>query len=136
MKKGSKAAKAWGAKMRRLRTGIVRRVTRRRTRKARIVRRSGAVSMARRGRRVAHRRGMMSGAGTGGLLKSALIGVGGAHLANFVPVNVPYKEEAAGALTAYMMSGKNLKSAAVGAGAVYLLKMIGTGGAAGANNLN
>jgi len=65
----------------------------------------------------------MSGSGAGSLAKSALIGIGGAHLAGYIPVNVPYKEEAVGAIAAYLMGGKNIKSAAVGAGAVYLTKM-------------
>lgn len=85
--------------------------------------RRSAIRMAR--RRARHsKRSIMSGAGVGGLAKSALIGIGTAHLSGYVPVNVPFKEELAGAVGAYLVGGKNVKSAVVGAGAVYLTKMI------------
>ncbi len=89
--------------------------------------------MARR-RRSSSRRSPLGSAGMGGLAKSALIGIGTAHLANYVPINVPYKEELAGAVGAYLIGGKNIKSAAVGAGAVFLTKMVSgqsTSGTAG-----
>ena len=88
--------------------------------------------MARR-RRVHHKRSMLGGSGIGGLAKSALIGIGGAHLSGYVPINVPYKEEAAGAAAAYLIGSKNIKSAAVGAAAVFLTKMAqgNTGGSSG-----
>ena len=88
--------------------------------------------MARRKRHFSRKSGMLGGAGS--LVKSALIGIGGAHLSGYVPVAVPFKEEAAGAIAAYMIGGKNIKSAAVGAAAVYLTKMLGGGGAAGSQN--
>jgi len=81
-------------------------------------------------RRVSNRKGMLGGAGVSGLAKSALIGIGGAHLSGYVPINVPYKEEAAGALSAYMLGGKNIKNAAAGAAAVYLAKMLSNNGSA------
>ena len=96
----------------------------RRARKIKVRTRRGRVNMARRRHRTSHRRGMLGGAGVSGLAKSALIGIGSAHLAGYVPVNIPYKEEVAGAVGAYMIGGKNIKSAAVGAGAVFLTKML------------
>ena len=78
---------------------------------------------------------MLGGSGISGMAKSALVGIGGAHLAGYVPVNVPYKEEAAGAIAAYMLGGKNIKSAAIGAGAVFLSKMMqGNAGAGSAGS--
>jgi len=131
MKKGSKQAKAWGRRMKALRMGISRRITRRK--KVKVRRRTGVFRMARKHKRVSHRRGLMGG--TSSLLKSALIGVGTAHFAGYVPVNVPMKEEMAGALGAYMVGGKNVKSAVVGAGAVYLAKMLnGTSGVGSSQN--
>lgn len=96
-------------------------------------RKRSMVKMARR-RRSSSRRSPLGSAGMGGLAKSALIGIGTAHLANYVPINVPYKEELAGAVGAYLIGGKNIKSAAVGAGAVFLTKMVSgqsTSGTAG-----
>lgn len=90
-----------------------------RTVKRKVKRR--AVRMARRHRKSGRK---SFNGGMGGLAKSALIGIGSAHLAAFVPVNVPYKEEAAGAIGAYLIGGKNVKSAAIGAGAVFLTKML------------
>ena len=86
----------------------------------------GVVYMARR-RRTHHRRGIMGGSGVNSLVRSALIGVGTAHFAGYVPVNIPFKEEAAGAAGAYLVGGKNIKSAAVGAAAVYVAKMLSGG---------
>jgi len=86
--------------------------------------RRNVVRMARR-RRMSHRRGMLGGAGMGGLAKSALMGLGAAHLSGYIPVNVPYKEEIAGAVAGYLLGGKNVKSAAAGGGAVFLSKMMG-----------
>jgi len=89
--------------------------------------------MARR-RRVSHRRGFGGMGGVGSLAKSALVGIGGAHLAGYVPVNIPFKEEAAGAVASYLTGGKNIKSMAVAAGAVYLTKMMQGGGSGNAGN--
>lgn len=80
----------------------------------------GALSMVR--HRKSHKRSF--GGGSGSLIKTALIGIGTAEFANFIPVNIPFKEEAAGAAGAYLVGGKNVKSALVGAGAVYLKKMV------------
>ncbi len=85
--------------------------------------------MARRRGRVSHRRGMLGGAGISGMAKSALVGIGGAHLAGYIPFAMPYKEEVAGAAAAYLLGGKNIKSAAIGAGAVFLSKMVQGGNA-------
>ena len=127
MKKGSAAAKAWGRRMRALRTGIVKKVRRRRMSRS-VKRRTGVFRMARRSKRVSHRRGMLGGSGVSSLAKSALIGVGTAHFAGYIPVSIPFKEEAAGAVGAYLIGGKNIKSAAVGAAAVYLAKMLANNG--------
>ena len=115
VKKGAKKAKA--------------RVTRTRTRRVKSRR---VFHMARRrGRRVSHRRTGMSGS-VMSLIKPALIGIGAAHLSGYVPINVPYKEEAAGAVAGYLLGGK-IKGAAIGAGAVFLSKMAqgSTGGSSG-----
>lgn len=107
VKSGSKKAKA----------SVTKRVKRR---KVKVKRSRGVSSMAK--RRFSKRsRSMISG--SGGLAKSALIGIGAAHLAGYVPFAMPYKEEAAGAIGAYLIGGKNIKSAAVGAAAVFLTKM-------------
>jgi hypothetical protein len=134
MKKGSAAAKAWGRRMKALRTGIVKRVSKRRRVARRVTRRTGVFRMARRrSRRVSHRKSMMGG--TGSLAKSALIGVGAAHFAGYIPVSIPMKEEAVGALAAYFIGGKSVKNAAVGGGAVYLAKMLaGNAGVSGGNS--
>jgi len=88
---------------------------------------SGAVRMVRRGRKRSSHRGGIGGGGMMSLVKSALVGIGTAHLAGYVPIQVPYKEEVAGAIGAYMLGGKNIKTAAVGAGAVFLTKMVSSG---------
>jgi hypothetical protein len=67
------------------------------------------------------RKSKMGGAGS--LIKSALIGLGSAHVAGYLPLSVPMKEEVAGAAGAYLMN-KNPMSALVGAGAVYLTKRV------------
>lgn len=82
--------------------------------------------MARKRRFSKRSRSMISG--TGGLAKSALVGIGAAHLAGYIPFAMPYKEEAAGAIGAYLVGGKNIKSAAVGAAAVFLTKMASNSG--------
>lgn len=93
------------------------------------------LSMVRRGRiRRFVRRQSRSVGGIGnisGLAKSGLIGIGAAHVAGYIPINVPYKEEAAGALAGYMLGGKNIKGAIVGAGAVFLAKMANGQGVSG-----
>jgi len=63
-----------------------------------------------------------------GMIKSALVGIGTAHLAGYIPFAMPYKEEAAGAIGAYLVGGKNIKSAAIGAAAVFLSKMASSNG--------
>lgn len=85
--------------------------------------------MARGRRSRKHSRRGMIGGGVSSLLKSALIGIGSAHVAGYVPVQIPMKEEAAGAIGAYLVGGKNIKSAIIGAGAVYAAKMLSNGGA-------
>jgi len=78
-----------------------------------------AVNMGK--RRGFSRKSKMGGAGS--LIKSALIGLGAAHMAGYVPIQVPMKEEVAGAVGAYAMN-RNPVSALVGAGAVYLTKRV------------
>lgn len=85
--------------------------------------------MARR-RRVSHRRSFGGLGGAGSMAKSALVGIGGAHLAGYIPFNMPFKEEAAGAAASYLTGGKNIKSMAIAAGAVYLTKMMQGGSVA------
>jgi len=88
-----------------------------RVRKRRI---TGGVIM--RGRkRIIGRKSFAGSSGAGSLIKGALYGIAGAHLAGYIPVNIPMKEEVAGALTAYAMN-KNIKSAGAGAVAVFLTK--------------
>ena len=90
------------------------------SRKVKRKRSRGVSKMAK--RRFSKRsRSMISG--SSGLAKSALVGIGAAHLAGYIPFAMPYKEEAAGAIGAYLVGGKNIKSAAVGAAAVFLTKM-------------
>ena len=84
------------------------------------------------GIKMAKKRGFSRKSGVNGmsLLKSALIGIGSAHVAGYVPVNVPYKEEASGAIGAFICN-RSVKSAAVGAGAVLLTKMLQNNGTTG-----
>lgn len=99
------------------------------------VKHRGVFSMVRH-RRSSHRRGMMGG-GVNSLAKTALVGVGAAHFAGYIPVQVPFKEELAGAAAAWFLGGKNVKSLAVGGGAVFLAKMLsgqGVGGSSGSTN--
>jgi len=110
----------------------------RRVRSVRVKRRrhlSGAVSMVRRGRKRSSHRGF-AGGGMSSLVKSALVGIGAAHLVGYVPIQVPYKEEVAGAIGAYMLGGKNIKTAAVGAGAVFLTKMVSSGAVSQATGIS
>jgi len=79
----------------------------------------GGFSMAKKSK--TFRRSAMGGGMS--LLKSALIGIGSAHVAGYVPISVPYKEEAAGAIGAFAMN-KSIKSAAIGAGAVLATKWL------------
>jgi hypothetical protein len=108
----------------------------RRAKRARVVHaRRSVVRMARRrGRKVSHRRGVMGMGGMGSIAKSALVGVGAAHFAGYIPVSIPFKEEAAGAIGAYLVAGKSVKSAAIGGIAVYLAKMLSGSGAASSGN--
>ena len=94
--------------------------TRRRAKTKVKRRRTGGLKMARR-KKVSHRKSGLGGSSS--LIRSALVGIGAAHLSGYVPVTVPYKEEIAGAAGAYMLGGKSMKSAAVGAAAVFLTKM-------------
>jgi hypothetical protein len=96
------------------RATVVRKVKRKRLR--------GNYSMAKRGRKYSRRSSSMGG--TSSLLKTALIGIGTAEFANMVPIALPFKEELVGAAGAYLVGGKNIKSAAVGAGAVYAKKKL------------
>ena len=83
------------------------------------------VSMARRSKRVSHRRGMFGGSGLMGLVKPALEGVGTATVVNQLTggEKIPFQSEVAGAAGAYLMH-RSIKSAAIGAGAVLLLKYL------------
>lgn len=106
------------------------RPARKRARAARSPKRvRNVVRMARR-KRVSHRRGMLGGSGMS-LAKTALIGVGAAHFAGYVPVNIPYKEEAVAAAVGYFLGGK-IKGAAVAGGAALLAKMLANNGGSSA----
>lgn len=105
LRKGSAAAKAWGAKMRRLRTGITKKVKRRK---------SAKVKRSRGGSKMAKKRGFKRRAAGGilgggsmmngiikprGMLQSALIGIGAAATARqFINVH-PLQDEAIGFAT-------------------------------------
>lgn len=103
------------------------------TRRLKIKRRVFQMARRRSNRRHAKRGGAMGGINS--LARSALIGVGTAHFAGYIPVNVPFKEELAGAAGAYLIGGKNIKSAAVGAAAVFAAKMLsGQSGVSGGSS--
>jgi hypothetical protein len=84
----------------------------------------GGVNMARK-KRFSHKRGSMGGIGS--LLKAGILGIGTASLSSYVPVQVPYKQEVAGAIGGYALGGKNIKSAGAGALAVFLTKAMSSG---------
>ena len=129
LRKGSKAAKAWGRRMKALRSGGKKRpVAAKHLGVARRVKKRRRIYMAKRkfGRRSSGRKSFMSGiAKPTGLLAAALIGIGAASASALIPINVPYKEEVA----AFAVGG--VPSAA----AVLLLKGIsGTGSQTGMFN--
>ena len=95
MKKGSPAAKAWGRRMKALRNGSKSLVT---VKRRKTGRRS---SMARR-RSVKRRSSPKLGGNLmkglykpTGIIAMAILGLGAAAASSYVPVQVPYKEEAA-----------------------------------------
>jgi len=102
LKKGSKAAKAWGRRMKALRTGV-KRVKRKRSlsRVKSPIRKRRMKTMAR--KRVSRRRSSPRLGGNlmkgiykpTGIIGMAILGLGAAAASAYVPVNLPYKEEAA-----------------------------------------
>lgn len=88
------------------------------------------LSMVRHRKRSSHRRSIGGMGGVGSIAKTALMGVGAAHFSGYIPINVPYKEEAAGAIAGYVLGGK-IKGAAIGAAAVFLAKMASGQGTSG-----
>lgn len=125
MKKGSKAAKRWGAKMRRLRLGAT-------TKKVRVKRkRTRGVSMARRRttRRTSRRSGVLGGGKLmrgifpiGGVLGLALAGVAAKTINDSVaPQVIPYQDKAA----AFVVGGLP------GVAGAFALDMLGKKGTTG-----
>jgi len=121
LKKGSKAAKAWGAKMKRARNKPTRsRAKRKITVKSR--KRRGTVQMARRKTNYKRRAksatsSIMSGVfKPKGMIAAVILGLGAAALANYVPIQIPYKEELAAGLVGGVPA----------AGAVFALKQLPT----------
>jgi hypothetical protein len=100
LKKGSRAAKAWGAKMKRLRNKSTRTI------KVKTKRRKtgSSVSMVR--RRKSYRKRAKSATSSlmhgvfkpKGLIASVVLGMGAAALSQYVPIAVPYKQEVAAGL--------------------------------------
>ena len=102
LKKGSAAAKAWGAKMKRLRNKVVTRSTTKRKRST--TKRTGGVQMARRRRtsvrRYAKKSKNIVNSGlfnVTGILGNAIKGAGAAAIAEkFLPQVIPYQNAAVG----------------------------------------
>jgi len=105
MKKGSLAAKKWGAKMKRLRNGVKRAAPRTIKLKRRTSGRK--VNMARRKKSYRRRSPSIRSASSSlmhgvfkpkGIIASIVLGMGAAALSQYVPINVPYKQEVAAGL--------------------------------------
>jgi hypothetical protein len=104
MKKGSKAAKAWGRKMQRLRAAKTRSPSKRAKVKVKRRKTRRTLSMAR--RKKTYRRRARSATSSlmhgvfkpKGIIASVVLGMGAAALAQYVPVQVPYKSELAAGL--------------------------------------